>query len=68
MKKYRVQYRQSDRQNDLNERAEEVYADGWRVDVASDNVVLFKHVADYDSPVFDVPRSRVTRIQEIGAG
>ena len=45
MKRYRVQYRQSDRQNDLSERAEEVYADGWRV---------------------DVPRSRVTRIQEIG--
>ena len=68
MKKYRVQYRQSDRQNDLNERADEVYADGWRVDVASDNVVLFKHTAASDSPVFDVPRSRVTRIQEIGGG
>jgi hypothetical protein len=65
VKKYRVQYRQSDRQNDLNERAEEVYADGWRVDVASDNVVLFKQTADHQSPVFDVPRSRVTRIQEM---
>lgn len=65
MKRYRVQYRQSDRRNDLSERAEEVYADGWRVDLPTDNVVLFKHTADYDTPVFDVPRSRVTRIQEI---
>jgi hypothetical protein len=68
MKKYRVQYRQTDRQSDLNERAEEVWADGWRVDVPTDNVVLFKHNADFDTPVFDVPRNRVTRIQEIGAG
>ena len=68
MKKYRVMYRQTDRQNDLNERADEVYADGWRIDLASDNVVLFKHTAEIDTPVFDVPRNRVTRIQEIGAG
>ena len=66
MKKYRVMYRESDRESDLRSLTEEVYADGWRVD--QESVVLFTHKADRDEPVFDVPKSRVERIQEIGAG
>ena len=66
MKKYRVMYKPSDRSGELSARTEEVYADGWRVD--HENVVLFTHTAEREDPVFDVPKSRIMRIQEIGAG
>ncbi|HVP05058.1 MAG TPA: hypothetical protein VMT90_05200 [Dehalococcoidia bacterium] len=66
MKKYRVMYRPTDRAGDLSAKTEEVYADGWRVD--QESVVLFTHTAERDDAVFDVPKSRVMRIQEIGAG
>ena len=65
MKRYRVMYRLTDSASLDAERTEEVYADGWRVD--ADKVVLYQSVAAgaADTPVFDVPTSRVVRIQEI---
>ena len=62
MKKYRVMYHITDRQNDAG-RTEEVCAAGWRVE--SDKVVLFSHDHDADIPVFDLPKARVMRIQEM---
>ncbi|MDO8614756.1 MAG: hypothetical protein Q7T33_03340 [Dehalococcoidia bacterium] len=62
MKKFRVMYRQSERANDPA-RTEEVYADGWKVD--SDQVVLYQHEREADVSVFDVPKTRVLRIQEL---
>ena len=64
MKKYRVIYRLTERPNDLG-RSEEVYADGWRVE--SDKVVLFAHEQDADIEVFDLPKQKVMRIQELPA-
>ena len=65
MKRYRVMYRLTDSASLEAERTEEVYADGWRVD--ADKVVLYQSAAAGadDTPVFDVPASRVMRIQEI---
>lgn len=65
MKKYRVMYRPSERAGDLAARTEEVYADGWRVE--TDKVVLYAHEQDADILVLDIPKTRVMRIQEIGA-
>ena len=64
MKKYRVMYRPSE-QGGLAARTEEVYADGWRVE--TDKVVLYAHEQDADILVLDIPKTRVMRIQEIGA-
>lgn len=64
MKRYRVIYRASDQAPASSLKTEDVYADGWRVD--SDKVVLFQHLQDADTPVFDVPKSRIMRIQEMG--
>ncbi|MCH7485231.1 MAG: hypothetical protein IIA90_08830 [Chloroflexi bacterium] len=64
MKRYRVMYRATENVNSEVARTEEVYADGWRVD--TDKVVLYRSAAGADdTPVFDVPKSRVVRIQEI---
>jgi hypothetical protein len=57
-------YRPTENSGDLAARTEEVYADGWRVE--TDKVVLFAHEQDSDILVFDVPKTRVMRIQEIG--
>ncbi len=65
MKRYRVMYRANGSPSNEMPRTEEVEADGWRVD--TDKVVLYQSAgagAD-DKPVFDVPTSRVMRIQEI---
>lgn len=63
MKRYRVVYRPNNQANELAAQTEEVYADGWRVD--SDKVVLYQQGLDSETPVFDVPKQRVMRIQEI---
>ncbi len=65
MKRYRVMYRATESANRETARTEEVEADGWRVD--TDKVVLYQSAAagTADTPVFDVPTSRVMRIQEI---
>ncbi|HUF54368.1 MAG TPA: hypothetical protein VMR52_11435 [Dehalococcoidia bacterium] len=66
MKRYRVMYRMTESANDAYARTEEVYADGWRVD--TDKVVLFQTAnggQESDTPVFDIPKTRVMRIQEI---
>jgi hypothetical protein len=65
VKKYRVMYRPTESASDINARTEEVYADGWRVE--TDKVVLFAHEQDADILVLDIPKTRVMRIQEIGA-
>jgi hypothetical protein len=65
VKKYRVMYKPTENANELAVRTEEVYADGWRVE--TDKVVLYAHEQDADIMVFDVPKTRVMRIQEIGA-
>lgn len=64
MKRYRVMYRPNDQATLDAARTEEVYADGWRVD--TDKVVLFQHSPEADTPVFDIPKARIMRIQEIG--
>ena len=64
MKRYRVVYRATESANREAARTEEVEADGWRVD--TDKVVLYQStVGADDKPVFDVPTSRVMRIQEL---
>ncbi len=65
MKRYRVMYRATESANRETARTEEVEADGWRVD--TDKVVLYQSAAGgaADKPVFDVPASRVMRIQEL---
>ncbi|MEX0682358.1 MAG: hypothetical protein WD904_09605 [Dehalococcoidia bacterium] len=63
MKRYRVMYRANSSASNALARTEEVYADGWRVD--TDKVVLYQQQADTETPVFDVPKARVMRIQEI---
>ena len=65
MKRYRVMYRSTESAENEMARFEEVEADGWRVD--SEKVVLFQQAEEgtNDTPVFDVPKSRVMRIQEI---
>lgn len=63
MKRYRVVYRPNNQANELATQTEEVYADGWRVD--SDKVVLYQQGLDSETAVFDVPKQRVMRIQEI---
>jgi hypothetical protein len=63
MKKYRVMYKPGESAGDVTARTEEVYADGWRVE--TDKVVLYAHERDADILVFDVPKTRVMRIQEI---
>ena len=65
MKRYRVMYRATESANRETARTEEVVADGWRVD--TDKVVLYQSAAAGadDTPVFDVPASRVMRIQEL---
>jgi hypothetical protein len=69
MKKYRVMYRGTGSERSLSPLSEEVYADGWRVD--RDKVILYAHEDDpegqgADILVFDVPKSQIMRIQEIG--
>lgn len=64
MKRYRVQYRMTENASGMAQ-TEEVYADGWRVDL--DKVVLFQHHQESDTPVFDIPKTRVMRIQEISS-
>ena len=65
MKRYRVMYRATSKANTEMAQTEEVEADGWRVD--TDKVVLYQSAAAgaSDTPVFDVPASRVMRIQEL---
>ncbi len=64
MKRYRVMYRANGGPSNELARTEEVEADGWRVD--TDKVVLYQSAAGAsDTPVFDVPMSRVMRIQEL---
>ncbi len=65
MKRYRVMYRSTESAENEMARFEEVEADGWRVD--TDKVVLYQNAAANggDTPVFDVLKSRVMRIQEI---
>ncbi len=65
MKRYRVMYRATSEANTEMAQTEEVDADGWRVD--TDKVVLYQSAAASagDTPVFDVPTSRVMRIQEL---
>jgi hypothetical protein len=66
MKRYRVMYRATESTINGIARTEEVEADGWRVD--TDKVVLYQQAApgsEGETPVFDVPKSRVMRIQEI---
>lgn len=66
MKRYRVMYRMTENANDAYAQTEEIYADGWRVD--TDKVVLYQSAGngpDSDTAVFDVPKTRVMRIQEI---
>ena len=63
MKKYRVTFRISDRPHSSLMKTEEVYADAWRVD--SDQVCLYRRDREGEVTVFDVPRSRVTRILEV---
>ena len=64
MKRYRVVYRATESANLETARTEEVETDGWRVD--NDKVVLYQSaVGADDTPVFDVPTSRVMRIQEL---
>ncbi len=64
MKRYRVMYRVTGSPSVEMSRTEEVEADGWRVD--TDKVVLYQSAAGAsDTPVFDVPTSRVMRIQEL---
>ena len=65
MKRYRVMYRVTGSPSVEMSRTEEVDADGWRVD--TDKVVLYQSAAAgaADTPVFDVPTSRVMRIQEL---
>jgi hypothetical protein len=64
MKRFRVMYRMTESANG-SAQTEEVYADGWRVD--TDKVVLYQSAGgeESDTPVFDVPKTRVMRIQEI---
>ncbi len=64
MKKFRVIYRPFERANDAASRTEEVYADGWRVD--QEVVSLYLRQEGQEVPVFDVPKSRVMRIHEVG--
>ncbi len=64
MKRYRVMYRANGGPSNELARTEDVDADGWRVD--TDKVVLYQSATGAaDTPVFDVPTSRVMRIQEI---
>ncbi len=63
MKKYRITFRFSDRPESSLTKTEEVYADAWRVD--SDQVCLYRRDREGEMKVFDVPRSRVTRIMEV---
>jgi hypothetical protein len=63
MKKFRVMYRPSERANDASAVAQDVYADGWRVD--SDSVLLYKREPDGETMVFDVPKARIVRITEV---
>ncbi len=64
MKRYRVMYRVTGNPSVEMSRTEEVDADGWRVD--TDKVVLYQSATGAsDTPVFDVPASRVMRIQEL---
>jgi hypothetical protein len=65
MKKYRVLYRLSEQPNSQMVKTEEVEADTWRVD--SDLVCLYRHERDgHEERVWDVPKSRVVRINEVG--
>jgi hypothetical protein len=65
MKKYRVMYRPAE-QNEIHQtRTEEVDADGWRVDPDTDAVLLYQQVGAQQVRVFDVPKTRFMRINEI---
>ena len=63
MKKYRVMYRPSERAESGQERTEEVYADGWRVE--EENVTLLQKDDGKEVHVLDIPKSRFMRINEI---
>lgn len=66
MKRYRVMYRANESANDMSMRSEEVYADGWRVDI--DKAIFYQLAAagaEGETPVFDIPKTRVMRIQEL---
>jgi hypothetical protein len=65
MKKYRVMYRPTELNERDQPRTEEVLADGWRVDPETDAVLLYQQVGAREIPVFDVPKSRFMRINEI---
>jgi hypothetical protein len=63
MKKYRVMYRPFEQAQAGQERTEEVYADGWRVE--DENVTLYQKDNGNEVHVLDIPKSRFMRINEI---
>ena len=63
MKKYRGCTGQPKRRATFRRRRKRCGPTGWRVDY--DKVVLFAHEQDLDILVFDVPKTRVMRIQEV---
>jgi hypothetical protein len=65
MKKYRVMYSLTERTNSMAPRIEEVYADGWRIDY--DTALFYQRDGEGEVRVFDVPKTRVMRIQELRA-
>jgi hypothetical protein len=65
MKKYRILYRPHEQAGEDQARTEEVYADGWRVDPGSEAVLLYQQVGAQEVRVFDIPKSRFMRINEI---
>ncbi len=65
MKRYRVMYRPFDRADEQLARTEEFNADGWRVDPDTDAVLLYQQDQDREVEVFEIPKSRFMRINEI---
>jgi hypothetical protein len=65
MKRYRVMYRPFDRADENLARTEEFEADGWRVDPDTDAVLLYQREADHEVGIFEIPKSRFMRINEI---
>ncbi len=63
MKKYRVVYRAPYRADAVS-KTEEVLADGWRVE--SDEVAFVQRQDGQEVRVFDVPKTLIMRIHEVG--
>jgi hypothetical protein len=58
-------YRPAERNEQHQARTEEVYADGWRVDHDTQEVLLYQQIGAQEVRVFDVPKGRFMRINEI---